>query len=670
MRQLLDSFVNLSKQLNPLVFAVRLAPVRGRLLMLALAAIITAMLLTLINNGFTTLEERLGAQGWVLTADDVLEERINIVAIDEKSLAEVGPWPWSREDMARLTTALNDAGVQVQLHDIVYPEVKPDDDAFITALQSAPSVVLAQLPLPQSDQQVQTGMMTHPLSGVSCGPAAANASSYIASHSGFAAIPKGHISSLVADDGSVRKVPAYLCVDNLAYPALAISALLQAVNAPTWNVTVAANESWMGAARTLRLNAYPGLSIPLDADGNMRVSYQNLPQTYRAVSAVDVMNGNIEPGLLAGTWALVGATAFGMGDIVPTPYSGATPGVELQARLLSALLDDAIPYTPAAAGWLLAVLALLFAAVLLWLACARERLSAFGLPVAAVLLPLLALGLHWQLLSTLQIWLGWVVPAVYALSAASLLMLLEQSRVRDQRSRIYGNLNSYLPSDVAREIAYSLPNSSINARRCDVTLLSADLRNFSAFGEARPPEESAALLHFFFVRATEIVERHAGRIHEFKGDSLLAVWDGQSSKSAQHALDAAHDMQHAIQRDMPQNPPSGLEPLALGIGIEQGPALIGSIGPAHRRSLTLLGDTVTITLRIQEMTAELAQPILLGECISRQLNDATLESQGSYLLTGLRIPHTLFAPLGIEALQRRGRTEQLNLKVISGGRGQ
>jgi len=662
------SFVNLGRKLNPLAFALRQLPVRGRLLTLAIAAVVTVVLLALFDSSFMTLEERLGAQGWVLTADNTPEERINIVAIDEKSLAEIGPWPWSRDDMARLTTALDDAGVQLQLHDIVYPEVRSGDEAFIVALQSARGAVLAQVPVLQSDQQVRTGMMTHPLSGVSCGPDAGTASSYIASHSGFAAIPKGHITPLVADDGSVRKVPAYLCVDNQAYPALAISALLQAVNAPAWNVTVSSNDSWMGPARTLRLNAYPGLNIPLDADGNMRISYQNLPQSYRAVSAVDVMNGNIELDMLADTWVLVGATAFGMGDIVPTPYSGTTPGVELQARLLSSLLDNAIPYTPAAANWLLALMALVFGAVLLWLAGARERLAAYGLPAATVLLPLLALGLHWQLLSDMQIWLGWVAPGIYAISAASLLMLLEQSRVRDQRSRIYGNLNSYLPSDVAREIAYSLPNASINARRCDATLLSADLRNFSAFGEARPPEESAALLHFFFVRATEIVERHAGRIHEFKGDSLLAVWDGQSSKSAQHALDAAHEMQQSIQRDMPQNPPSGLEPLALGIGIEQGPVLIGSIGPAHRRSLTLLGDTVTITLRIQEMTAELAQPILLGECVSRQLHDTNLESQGSYLLTGLRIPHTLFAPLSTDAVHRRNRSEQLNLKVISGGR--
>ncbi|HBN16008.1 MAG TPA: hypothetical protein DD407_13295, partial [Pseudohongiella sp.] len=302
------------------------------------------------------------------------------------------------------------------------------------------------------------------------------------------------------------------------------------------------------------------------------------------------------------------------------------------------------------------------------LASARERMAAYGLPAASVLMPVIALALHWQLLAAYEIWLGWVAPALFSILAASALLLLEQARVRVERTRVFGNLNSYLPSDIAREIAYSLPSSSINARRCDVTLLSADLRNFSAFGEARPPEESAAILHFFFSKSAEIVERHGGRIQEFKGDSVLAVWDGQNERAAHAALAAARQMQDSIHKDMPQTPPAGLEPLALGIGIEQGPALVGSIGPAHRRSHTLLGDTVTITLRIQELTAELAQPILLGECVARQLADLKPESQGSYLLDGLRIPHTLFAPANDEAAQRRARQDQLNLKVVSGGK--
>jgi CHASE2 domain-containing sensor protein len=652
---------------NALSLALRLVPGRGRWLMLALAGLISLSVFALFNNSLRILEERLGAQGWLLSPQDQPEERVTIVAIDEQSLAEIGPWPWSRTDMARLTRALNEAGVQLQIHDIVYPEPREGDEAFIAALQASRGAVISQQPVIQSNQQVQTGVMTHALSGVSC-DASSQATSFIASHAGFSGIAKGHIAPLVDSDGSIRKIPAFVCVDGQAYPTLVISALLQATQATSWQASVSEGRGWFGPDQVLRLQAYPGLDIPLDAEGNIRVSYQDLPENFMAVSAADVIMGRIEPGLLENAWVLVAATAFGIGDIVPTPYNGSAPGVELQARLLGSLLDTTMPYEPRGSETLLLLIAGLFAASLYGMAGARERFSAYGLPVAGLVLPLLALALHWQLLVSQHVWLGWLMPSLYTLVAASLLLLLEQSRIRAQRSRIFGNLNSYLPSDVAREIAYALPSSSINAKRCDVTLLSADLRNFSAFGEARPPEESAALLHFFFVRATEIVERHGGRIQEFKGDGLLAVWDGQNAFSARAALKTAQEMLDAIHRDMPQQPPAGLEPLALGIGIEQGPALMGSIGPAQRRTHTLLGDTVTITLRIQEMTAELSQPILLGECVARQLSDLKPESQGSFLLNGLRIPHTLFAPANDESAQRRARQEQLNLKVISGGR--
>ncbi len=659
---------------NPLAFLLRLAPVRARLVMLAFAGFFSLLLVNLFADGLGTIEERLGAMGWTIGAETAPEQRITIVAVDEKSVAEVGPWPWSRDTMARLVTALDRAGVQLQLHDIVYPEVRPGDDALVDALQSVSGgAVLAQVPVLQSEQVVRTGVMTHALSGVSCvaesGASLPAAQSFLGNNAGFAAIAKGHIAPVVASDGAVREIPAVICLDGNAYPALAISAFLQAVSNQSWEATVEQGRSFFGPDQLLQLNAYPGLQIPLSGAGNMRISYRNAPEVYRAVSAADVLNGTADISLLENAWVLVGATAFGIGDIVPTPYNGATPGVELQARLLGSLLDTAVPYTPRGASILLVLMSIVFATVLLVLVGARERVSSYALPIAGMLLPVVALTIHLQLLGSSDIWLGWVGPTIYSLAAASCLMLLEQARVRHERSRVFGNLNSYLPSDVAKEIAYSLPSSSINARRCEVTLLSADLRNFSAFGEARPPEESAALLHFFFVRAAEIVEQHGGRIHEFKGDSLLAVWDGHDALAASQALKAAQDMQVSIDRDMlPQHPPEGLEPLALGIGIEQGPVLIGSIGPAHRRTHTLLGDTVTITLRIQEMTAELAQPILIGECAARQLSDQRLESQGSYLLSGLRIPHVLFSPSLADTASRRSRPEQVSLTLISGGR--
>ncbi len=656
------------QRINPLNYVLRMPALSGRILVIFVAALLCAVLAIAFRPALATLEERLGALGWTLFADSVVEERIILVTIDEPSIAELGVWPWSRSVMAELVNAIDAAGAQLQLHDIFYSEPAPGDDQLLAALQNSRGAILAQVPLLQSDQVLNAGQLTHSLQGIACDDAGSATQNFIGAHSGFASVAKGHITPLFSSDGSIQKVPALICVNGEVYPALAISALLEAIGRGRWDVTLQAQTSLFGAPRLLSLNDYPGLSIPLDQDGNLRISYKRAPESFQAISASAVLRGEVPAGMLENAWVLLGMTAAGTGDIVPTPYSGAAPGVELQARILSSLVDDAIPFTPASANWLLGILTLGFALVLLTLAKASDRIAAYGLPTAGVLIPLVALTLHIELLHTFDMWLGWVYPALFGLVAASLLLLLELSRVRMERSRVYDNLASYLPGDIAHEIAYSLPNSSINAKRCQVTLLSADLRNFSAFSEARPPEESAAVLHFFFTRATQIVESHGGRIHEFKGDSLLAMWAGQGPEFAHQALTAANEMQNALhQEHMPDYAPAGLEPLALGIGIEQGPALIGSIGPSHRRSHTLLGDTVTITLRIQEMTAELAQPILLGECIARQLSDSALESQGSYLLHGLRIPHVLFAPHPTGQQKRFTKREQPNLKVVSGG---
>jgi len=648
-------------------------PRGGRIIAISLALLVSIFICTVFSAGLQNLEERFGSLGWTLDPDDSEEQRILLVSIDEKSVAAIGAWPWPRSEMARLVTALNEYGVQLQLHDIVYAEPNTGDELLVSALTGAQGAVIGavigQVPSLFSSQELKTGMLTHPVTGVSCESRLPQSSDFVAPHEGYSAVPKGHITPIISTDGAVRYVSALICVDGQPYPTMALSALLQGIGNDEWSVSVSAGRSLLSPAQILEVNGYPGFSVPLDEHGNMRVSFRKAPESFISIPAIDVMNKTVDSELLDNSWVLVGATAFGIGDVIPTPYSGATPGVELWARILTSLLDATVPYTPRFASHFMVVLVFLAGVFLYLLAGAREKISAYGLPIAGLLLPVAAFWLHVQLLMSMEIWFGWIFPSVFSICAASMLLLLEQGKLRSERGRVFSNLNSYLPGDVAKEIAYSLPSSKINAKRRDVTLLCADLRNFAAFGEARTPEESASILHFFFVKATEIVEKHGGRIQEFKGDGLLAVWDSQDSISARTALTAAQQMQEVISPCLVhKNLPSRLSPLALGIGIEQGPALIGSIGPANRRTHTLLGDTVTITLRIQEMTAELAQPILIGECASRQLSEFGLESQGSYLLSGLRIPHLLFAlPAERKLPERHLKTQRL--KIIKGGLG-
>ena len=88
---------------------------------------------------------------------------------------------------------------------------------------------------------------------------------------------------------------------------------------------------------------------------------------------------------------------------------------------------------------------------------------------------------------------------------------------------------------------------------------------------------------------------------------------------------------------------------------------MGSIGPAHRRAHALCGEAVSVTLRIQEMTADLASPILVGEVAARYISDVELESLGHFLLPGLMNTHVLYAPSTLRSSARE------NLTLLVGG---
>lgn len=642
----LDSFIRLD---GPPSYASLFASKAGKASIFLAAGVLVFLFVSTAKDALTPIEERLGALGWTLFSEEALEERITLVVIDETSISEIGPWPWSRRVMADLVSAIDRAGAQLQIHDVVYPEPRAGDEIFQKALVDASGAIIAHVPaLNSQSSQLRTGSLSHGLISTECGSTGlrlATTNSFVAPASAFLEVPKGHNAALIDRDGGVRRSPALVCVDGSVYPSLALSAFMQLSSSSDWSVSVGSQSGPLQSAAQLGIDGYPGLTIPVDDTGAMRIDFRRSPEAFRAVSASEVLSGEYDPDLFENSWVILGGTAFGMTDIVPTPYSGAAFGVELQARMLASILDMRVPYTPAAAQVMQVLLASVFAVILYSISVVGGRAVSFGIPSLALALPACALCAHVYILANFNIWIGWIAPAIYGSVASVGILLVELARARFERARVYQNLASYLSPAVAREVAFSIPSSQVEAKRRDLTLLSADIRNFSAFGESRPPEEIAAILHFFNLRVNETVEDFGGRVVEVRGDSVLAAWDGASTSDARRALNAAKCLQTVFNEQvLAEQNLIGLEPMALGIGIEQGPVLMGSIGPSHRRSFSILGDTVSTTIRIQEMTSELAQPILLGSTISRQLASGGLESQGSYLLPGLSNPHTLFAP--------------------------
>jgi adenylate cyclase len=295
-------------------------------------------------------------------------------------------------------------------------------------------------------------------------------------------------------------------------------------------------------------------------------------------------------------------------------------------------------------------------------------------------------ALHAATLLALGISIGWFTPALTVVTFGFTLGLLAHARSRVDRERLYRHLASYLPAAVAQTLAGQDPSNRIQASQRSITVLMADIRNFSAFCEARPPEEAAGVLHGFLMKAHAIVQAHGGQVEALQGDSLVATWiaqpggaQGQSNTgdvgaesstsagsnssigdTADRALRAARELLLCASEFLPTQALPGLEPLALGIGLETGPAMTGSIGPAERRTHAVLGRTVTIASRLVGMTTDLAHPLLVGEGMAAQLGGQhggqPLQSLGVFLLEGLRMPHHIYAwPLGPQPSEIRDR---------------
>ena len=622
---------------------------------------------------FSAIEEIAGDAVWRLGASSRAERRVVLVDIDEKSLQAVGAWPWPRSTMADLSTRLGAAGAQLQAYDITFSDLRPGDDA-LAATWARTSTVVAQLFSLDPTATPGVGSLASALAAPNCPPFAPPSFGHYGTASSLleAGPAVGHITPLVGADGVVRHVPALICHDGQAYASLALTTLWMAAQPTSSGANVPGRPDWkwhvagspwsvrsptpfhagLAPAAWLTTANLPGVAVPLDVHGNMRVPYALNRQAFAAVSAVDVLQGRLDPALLRGALVLVGATAFGMGDTIATPHGAVASGLEVHAQSLVGLLDHQVPYTPVrwplGQGLLMAGVAL----TLLVVAMRRRGVPAKRLPLTGLVLiggVLLGFGLG---LLQMGLWLPWLALVLFTLFASLSLATVEHALTRAQRERLSAHLGAYLPAPVAARLMASEPSGSLQLEPRQVSVLVADIRNFTALATHGRPDQVAVLLHAYCCQAVDVVERFGGVVENVVGDAILAVWretPGADNQHPRQALAAAQELVRTTRQlfasGFPVTEHSLVQPLALGIGLESGVAIVGSFGPARRRAHAALGEPVSVAHRIQQMTADLSMPIIVGPQLAALLAPEGVEPLGDYLLEGLGKHYQLFAPV-------------------------
>jgi adenylate cyclase len=209
-----------------------------------------------------------------------------------------------------------------------------------------------------------------------------------------------------------------------------------------------------------------------------------------------------------------------------------------------------------------------------------------------------------------------------------------------ERDRLHEALGTYVDPDVADRVLDE--GTRLEGQVRDVTVAFIDIRGFTTFAEQSSASEVFALLNEFYGVIVPVIERYGGHANAFQGDGLLAVFGAPSD--LEHHADAALTAAIEIAREVRQHFGQDLQ---LGIGINSGPVVIGTLGGGGRATFTVIGDAVNTASRVEAITRQTGDVILFTEETRRRLrrDHGTISGRPPAPVRGKRTPVRLHSPL-------------------------
>ncbi len=570
---------------------------------------------------------------------DMAEHKVVILDIDEKSLAIEGRWPWSRHKLAQLVSDLADYGALVVAFDVVFsePERNPvnevnqhlanhkiewqipqrwheiadGDQNFARHIRDM-DVVLGYFF--QDEASIQVGELPKPAYVLS----AQQGDSLISiTKPGFAAnlaalqqaaAGAGFVSTFADADGVIRRSPLVIRHGDGLYPSLSLAAVMSYLFV---NKIQLDTES-VGNVEVLTSIMAGGLVARTDVNGRVIIPYRGKQQSFPYISITDVLQKKADLALLEGAIVLVGTSAIGLADLRATPVGTQYPGVEVHANVIQSLLTGEFPYRPEwEAGLTLSILIFLGALLSLWL----PKLG----PIAAVLLS--SLTLMFVVSGNFYLWHAHQLDLPIASTCLLILVLtllnLAYSYLREHANKrlLEGMFNQYVPQVHIDRMVEDPEAFQFTGESKELTVLFADIRNFTGISEHLSAAELKAMLNQYFTPITKIIFDHEGTIDKYVGDMVMAFWGAplDDVNHAQNGILAALEMQKATLKLSREFVARGLPEIKIGIGLNSGIMNVGDMGSSYRRAYTVLGDAVNLGARLESITKYYGAEILVGE---------------------------------------------------------
>lgn len=601
-----------------------------------------------------------------------------VAQIDDRSIAQLGQWPWPRSVLARLEDAFKYYNVAVVGYDTIFSEADQNDverseiakrlsglgwkrekigeilgsgndQAFATALKSQGSTILSYAfeshnlrsalkitntagylsklrpPPPMAYGIVQEAPNTPEELGL------LEADAYLppVKELNDAAHALAYVDVEADADGEIRSVLSTIRFhDRYCVPlSLAVASVFAG------DATLALKMNPDGVAGV----SIKGLPVPVDLYGRMLINFRRGKDPFVRYSISDIIAHAIPRENLSGKIVLVGATGHGLGDRAVTPIGADIPKVFIHAHAIDNILTGDFIQRPLEAE----AIAFYFAfAMGLAIALAVAGLS--GMSSAAVVV-ILAVG-YYVYAQDRMVSDGIVISIVFPLVTAILvyMMLAGYRYVTEGLEKRHLRLafEHYLHPHVIASIIDHPGGVKLGGERRHLSILFADIVNYTGLAERTDPAALVALLNDYMTKMTDDIMESGGVVDKIRGDGIMAFWGAPLDlpMHARAAIDCGLKMLtelHAMRERDPR-----FAAIDIGVGIATGDAIVGNFGGEHRFDYSVIGDTVNLASRLEGLTRQFKVHLLVslptyveagGGFIGRELGQVKVKGKELYV---------------------------------------
>lgn len=606
------------------------------------------------------------------------DEQVIIIDIDEKSMREQGRYPWSRSKVSDLVTKLMDAGVVVVAFDIFFAEPERNaievvlsknqhldsqskaqlkqligsvnfDQEFAETLGNS-EVVLGflfddsaqnsgQLPdavidwSHEQDQLSEIATFEHVLGNISILQSAATGA--------------GFINSVPESDGFIRKASLVLNYQGQLYPSLA----LEAARVYTLADNIEAKSKVSGDATWLQGLSFGSHFIPTNEKGQIFIPYKGRERSFQYISATDVLNDRVEHDLLDGSVAFIGTSAVGLADLRTTSVGVQYPGVEVHANVFEGLIHPEILPVE-----LDITIALVFTLLLLTGFILAMLMTNQG-PMRILIISLVSFALHisfnwycwWALKISLPLFQVILLITLLTIYYGAAGFVSENAN----RKKIKNMFDQYVPPAYIEKMIRSAKGVELKTERKEMSVLFADIRDFTTLSEQFTPEELSDFLKEYLSEATAIIFNNKGTIDKYVGDMIMALWNAplEDENHAVNAVISAMQLISLTEVLSEQFKEKNWPAIRVGIGISSGEMVVGDMGSTYRKAYTVLGDAVNLGARIDSLTKYYGVDILVSSNTFEDItqHNVICRKMDRIKVKGKNTAVEIYQPIGFDA---------------------